>query len=299
VGTKKKRVKGGTGIAYVPGSGDSDYVYLLKGYKSEFYRYSVSANAWDTLPLAPAAKYNAGSWVAYDGDSLIYTHQAKDHGFYAFNVKTKTWGPSLTGMPLMGMMGKNKKSKDGGSGAWLDGAVYALKGGNTCEFWKYAPDSAKWTEKETMPQVGTGGKKKKVKNGAGITAVPNIMALFATKGNKTTEFWTYHPGTFLALAPAPERSGVMAERVTGSGYGAVISPNPLAVGYATLRYSLPEAGAATLRIYDVTGRTVLSRSIFASRSGHVGLDLRNLSAGVYLVKFSTESFTATHKLVVQ
>jgi hypothetical protein len=298
VGTKKKRVKGGTGIAYVPGSGDSDYVYLLKGYKSEFYRYSPSANAWDTLPPAPAAKYNAGSWVAYDGDSLIYTHQAKDHGFYAFNVKTKTWGPSLTGMPLVGMMGKTKKSKDGGSGAWLDGAIYALKGGNTCEFWKYAPDSAKWTEKETMPQVGTGGKKKKVKNGAGITAVPNIMALFATKGNKTLEFWRYGVGPVVGTLRV-EQSGVMASNVTPQAGAMAVSPNPLAAGFATLRYSLPRPGALLIRVFDVTGRAVVARTAVAGRAGALGLDLRTLSAGVYLVRLDADGYSAQQKLVVQ
>jgi hypothetical protein len=124
--------------------------------------------------------------------------------------------------------------------------------------------------------------------------------LVALKGNKTSEIWEYT--TYVPLfAPVPraDRGGVTAERITSNGYGAVISPNPLAVGFATLRYSLPKAGAATLFIYDVTGRTVLTKGMLASRSGHVGLDLRNLSAGVYLVKFSTEGFTATHKLVVQ
>ena len=49
----------------------------------------------------------------------------------------------------------------------------------------------------------------------------------------------------------------------------------------------------------MTGRTVLSRTLLAARTGTAGLDLRKLDAGVYLVKVTTEGFSTTQKLVVQ
>ena len=78
-----------------------------------------------------------------------------------------------------------------------------------------------------------------------------------------------------------------------------VSPNPLAGGLATVRYSLPKAGPAAIYIYDVTGRTVIPRTMAAGRTGAVSLDLREFEAGVYLVKVTTKGFSTTQKLVVQ
>ena len=68
---------------------------------------------------------------------------------------------------------------------------------------------------------------------------------------------------------------------------------------ATLRYSLPRAGAASISVYDVTGRSVLSRSVVANRTGAVSLDVRDLAAGTYLVRLEAGDWTGTQKLVVQ
>jgi hypothetical protein len=44
---------------------------------------------------------------------------------------------------------------------------------------------------------------------------------------------------------------------------------------------------------------VLSRSVVATRTGAVSLDVRSLSAGTYLVRLESDDYTATQKLVVQ
>ena len=77
-----------------------------------------------------------------------------------------------------------------------------------------------------------------------------------------------------------------------------VVPNPLAT-CATVRYNLPKAGLATLNVFDVTGRNVLTQTLTAGRNGTASLDLRELEAGVYLVKVATEGFSSTQKLVVQ
>ena len=78
-----------------------------------------------------------------------------------------------------------------------------------------------------------------------------------------------------------------------------ISPNPLASGFATLRYSLPRSGAAVLGVYDVSGRAVMWQTLNVARNGAATLNLRHLSNGVYLVKLSSDSFSVSRKLVVQ
>lgn len=66
-----------------------------------------------------------------------------------------------------------------------------------------------------------------------------------------------------------------------------------------MRYSLPKAGLATLDVFDVAGRAVLTQAIAAGRKGTVSLDLRKLEAGVYVVKVAAEGFSTTQKLVVE
>jgi hypothetical protein len=294
-GTSGKKVKV-SDLTYSDG-----YVYMVKGNKSDFMRFNTATLAWEPLPDAPAgakAKWDKGSFVVTDDEGMvIYAHKARYMELWPFNVATQTWGTAaLPGMPLIGMMGKNKKAKDGSGGAFYDGAIHALKGGNTQEFWKYDVAANAWTEYDTIPAVGSTGKKKRVKNGGDVTSLGD-GAFFAFKGNKTNEFWRYVKPVTPAAKPLP--TGVMAGETPAAQPFVKIGPNPLANGLATLRYALPAAGPASINVYDVSGRTVLSRSLVATRSGAVSLDLRSLSAGIYLVKVEAAGFTGTQKLVIQ
>jgi hypothetical protein len=305
LGASQKRLKGGTDLVFVRGTGhDTGYVYLLKGMKQEFFRFNTETMVWDTsLPLAPAGakpKWDKGSWLVLDknpGHDVydIYAHKAKYHELWVFNCVTRTWGTSaLPGMPLIGMMGKSKKSKDGGCGAWYDEGIFALKGGNTQEFWLYDAETNAWLELDTMPVFGSTAKKKRVKAGADIVSFGDGV-LYALKGNKTLELWRYSTGA-LAAAVRPEQPGVMADRSAQRAAAfTVASP---ATGAAQVSYSLPQAGPARVTVFDVTGRTV-SQQALTGRSGQVRLDLSRLSAGVYLVRCDATGFTATRKLVVE
>lgn len=294
VGIYGKKVKGGTSLQYANG-----FAYLLKGYKNEFYKFNVAAGTWKTLPEAPFGqnvKWDNGSWIVYDGSQFIYAHKAKYHELWKYDVNKDSWVGQLTGMPMVSATGKVKKSKDGGSAAWMMDRIYAFKGGNTNEFWHYLPAEDKWEEDDTIPSLGSSGRKKRIKAGAGLANF-NEQALFATKGNKSPEFWRFVETTQV-YTPAP-REGVMAgsvEPVTGS---LQIGPNPLAHGFATMRYNLPQAGLVSLHVYDVTGRSVYAQTLAAGRSGTANLDLRELTAGVYLVKVVSDNFTASQRLVVQ
>ncbi len=298
LGSSRKKVKGGTDLVCHDGS-----VYLLKGIGNEFYRYDPAYDSWQTLSAAPAAQYDKGSWLCLDDTAgRIYCHQAKYHGFNAYDIAARTWGSTLPGMPLIGQSGRSKKSKDGGSAAWLGGSVYALKGGGTQEFWQFNPTTSVWAELETMPQLGSSGRKKKVKAGGDITAT-GAGLLFALKGNKTNELWRYVPSIALCSpGNAPDAArGVMWDRgPTGSASGSVhISPNPLRPGFATLRLDEQVAqGPVTVSILDVSGRCVLYSS-FGIRGSSLPLDLRGLSAGVYTVHLTAGRYSATQKLVLQ
>ncbi|MEO0078560.1 MAG: hypothetical protein ABIK86_06130, partial [candidate division WOR-3 bacterium] len=225
LGPSGKKVKGGTSMAFVPaGRTDepSGSVYLLKGYRNEFYRYDVVADTWQSLPSAPATKYDKGSWLCLDpAANKIYCHQAKQHTLSVYDILTRTWTTGLSGMPFVGRTGRNKKSKDGSGAAWLASSIYALKGGNTTEFWRYFPEHDSWQELEPMPLVGSSGKPRKVKAGGAITATDEV--LFAFKGNKTSEFWRYTPSPPLYAS----RFSPLASHLSPLRCSVSVFPNPL------------------------------------------------------------------------
>ncbi|MBM3323732.1 T9SS type A sorting domain-containing protein [candidate division WOR-3 bacterium] len=194
--------------------------------------------------------------------------------------------------------GRAKKSKDGGAAAFHNGAIHALKGGNTQEFWRYHVAGDSWHELDTMPAYGTTRKRKKVKAGADLVELSGTF--YGFKGNKTLEFWQYVPVP--SPAQARPRPGVQASSSATGSSSLVITPNPLRSDVAVLQVRGPVArrssGPVQLGIYDATGRLVLSSSLVI-RSSSVPLDLRGLRPGVYLVRLGAERNVTTQKLVIQ
>jgi hypothetical protein len=250
----------------------------------------------------PAIKTNAGSWIELvesgtDAGPYIYLHKSKFHHLHRYDLSTESWETGLLpGMPFVGRSGRSKKSKDGGSAATFDGRIYALKGGNTCEFWRYTPAGDSWFELDPIPEIGSSGKKKRVKNGADIVSLGE-GSFFVTKGNKTVECWR------VAVAETDAdltRPGVLASGIRREASGVLrVSPNPLRSGFATLQVNSQWSGSpARVSIFDASGRCVLSSS-FGIRTSSLPLDLRSMQAGVYLLKLESGSRTTTQKLVIQ
>jgi len=317
-----RRPRGGGYMVHVPG--EPGYIYVMKGDRQDFYRYDPALNTWEErapMPVGPRGRWHRGSWLAFDGENAIYAHQAKDfhraaepeHCFWKYDIGADAWAEeTLAGMPLLGLHGnrlRRKRARDGGSGVFHpdDGMVYALKGGNTQQFWVYEPDGAGpgglWAESDTMPSRGSTGRRRRVNAGGYLTHYEHgsYRGFFAFKGNKTQEFWRYvmPPEGGIETGFRPERSGVMAGDGTAEVPFVDIGPNPLMGGFANLRYGLPGAGAAKVTVYDASGRPVATvRTDGRRAAGSVSLDLRSLSAGVYLVRFEADSFRAAEKLVV-
>jgi hypothetical protein len=301
LGSSNKKVKQGAGLAWATKAG-TGAVYLLKGYRNEFHKYDPATNAWKQLLDAPIGaanhiKWDAGSWIVADADAgnMLYAFKGKYHEFYSYDTDADTWSHALTPMPIPGTAG-NKKAKDGSAAAWYNGKIYAFKGGNTNEFWRYFPLGDTWKKQDDIPMIGMTGARKKVKAGGALAPFPG-MGVFAFKGNKSLEFWNFVP--YDVAGAQPSRDGITAGSTQIGALSFAIAPNPLSGGLATVRYNLPKAGLATLNVFDVTGRTVMTQTLAAGRTGTASLDLRKLEAGVYLVKVATEGFSTTQKLVVE
>jgi hypothetical protein len=299
LGQSGKKVKGGSDLVYVD-AGDSQYVYLLKGYKTEFYRYNVGFGDWRQLADAPAglyAKYDKGSWLVPDPDrGRLLAHKAKKHEFFGYDLGTGVWAETLPGMPFFnGQTGKTKKSKDGGDAARIDRYVYSLKGGNTQDFYAFDLVFGEWSERETIPR-GVGRGTGRVKGGGSMTADGAVV--YATKGNKRLGLWRYVPGV-AGENPTPKaqvpRQGAQEQcNVQSAACKVEVVQNP-ARGRATIRWhSSLGIRHSTLSLYDASGRLVLRRAIDNRQSS---FDIA-LSPGVYLVRLSG-GITATRKLVIE
>ena len=320
-GPSGKRVKYGNDMVYVF-TEDTGWIYLLKGYKTEFFRYNTVSGEWDTtLPEVPytiVPKYKNGSFLVYDGDNTIYAHQARyydksvvdpRHSMFKYDIAAGEWQTTpLKGIPVYGLEKgkdyKKKKSKDGACGAWYNGRMYAFKGGNTHSFWEYYPANDSWNQlrEDTLPQYTvTTGKKRRVKNGADLVSYEG-GALFALKGNKTLEMWRYGISTLDAPSSTPRvRSGATAGGDIVHRPSFIVSPNPVISSFATLKMSgqAVKWSSGLVRVFDIAGRCVLTRPLGHSTTGLLLLDCRRLSSGVYLVRLDAGGYSVADKLVVQ
>jgi len=306
VPTGGKACKEGTSSASVEVAG-ANYVYLLKGSGThEFYRYDAGNGTWETLPDAPSGlsgrPFKSGSSIAYDGGDTIYCMKGSYNEFFAYSIGNRKW-VMLETLPKTVPYGARKtKVKDGSQIAYAQGAVYALKGGNTNELWRYACDSHRWYCDSAMPTIS-----RKVKGGGALVAAPEDYALYALRGNNTLEFWKYWPfsarGSRLTADGQPEDlHGESATRSPQFELG--IAPNPFASSVnPSVSYSLPTPGNVSLRLFDITGKLVSTLVSGYHPAGRYACRLPpaayRLSAGVYLLKFECDDFRATEKLILE
>ncbi len=301
-----KALKEGTGLAAVNISG-TDYVYLLKGAgTAEFYRYKVSDGSWETMddaPLGASGKpYKNGSSIIYDGNDTIWCLKGSYNEFAAYSVAGKNWVTKDTLPRKAPPSTKKTKVKDGSQIAYSSRVVYALKGGNTNEFWKYLCNDQKWYTAEPMP-VGP----KKVKGGGALCVASSAHSLFALRGNNTLELWQYGPVAFdfLPLTSFHGPTEVQEQSASGiSQFALNIAPNLFTSSLSpSISYSLPRAGSITLGLYDVTGRLVniLASGYRPAGVSSLGLGVSTLPRGVYVLRLHSDSqgMTLSRKLVIE
>jgi hypothetical protein len=108
----------------------------------------------------------------------------------------------------------------------------------------------------------------------------------------------------VTLNGAKERFGplkvVAQNKVKPAGFAlAQSSPNPARVS-TTVAFTLGEAGAATLDVFDLSGRKVATVAKPACPAGEnaLTLDTGNLAAGVYIYRLRSGNWVATKRLAV-
>jgi N-acetylneuraminic acid mutarotase len=299
VPTGMKNLKEGTGAVSVQ-SGDTNYIYLLKGSATtEFYRYNTMNNTWETRENAPLGgsnkPYKNGSALAYDGSFTIYALKGSYNEFFTYNCSTNAW-TSLVSLPLIGTGGKKKKVKDGAGIAYAGGKVYAMKGGNTSEFWTYTVDSHRWAQYPDVPP-GTG---KRVKGGGAIVYAASAHGLYVTKGNNTFDFFRYGLSAYSSQLAAYSPNVLSNSPLVTRHSSLSVAPNPF-TNATLVSYTLPRPGNVSLKLYDVTGKLVNTLASGYRNAGTSSFIVprSSLSSGIYLLKLEVDNTIATEKLIIE
>jgi immune inhibitor A len=302
-----KAVKEGSGSASVK-VGETTCIYLLKGSgTTEFYRYNTITGTWLAMANAPAGasgkSFKDGSCIAASEDgTTIFALKGSYNEFFAYDVVANTWS-SRQSLPLTGSAGRKKKVKSGAGIACLDGCVYALKGGGTDEFWQYQADSDRWLQGQDIP-AGSG---RPVKGGGALTRSAGTNSLYAFKGNNTLDFFKYglaalDPLEASGTRPKAQSSPQSTNHNPQSDLGLRLSPSVLVCGSSPvirIDYTLPKAGNATVKLYDITGQLVTTLASGYNNAGSYKSTTPLLASGIYVLKLTTDNTTFTAKLIVE
>ncbi|MEO0100388.1 MAG: hypothetical protein ABIK99_01670 [candidate division WOR-3 bacterium] len=146
-----------------------------------------------------------------------------------------------------------KRVKDGG--AMVDGSkgrdkfIYAIKGGNTREFYRYDAILNQWLPRREVPVDPLNPKN--VKNGGSICKEGDYIYLI--KGNKTLEFWAYDIGGDSWLRKRSVPSGPEGKMLKGGSFitrGKILNKNYI---------FLIKGGTREFYAYDIANDTWISR----------------------------------------
>lgn|GEM_PF-1214425 len=300
VPTGAKTLREGAGSATVVIDG-TPYVYLLKGSGTlEFYRYNPATDGWETMAPAPAGAsrkgFKNGSCLAVTSESdTIFALKGTYNEFFAYDVRSNTWASRET-LPRVAPPGsKKKKVKDGAGIACHDDHVYALKGGNTYEFWKYSRPDARWYNAE---DILAGPTLKRVRGGGALVYAPCKDNLYALKGNNTWEFYMYWL-TDSVMADGHARPGTAAGPALTVSRLFEVFPNPV-TDRAVVRFSLAEPARTSVKLYDIAGNLVrtISAGILPAGLHTVTVSREDLAAGIYLVRWECGTQVTSAKLII-
>ncbi|MEO0107585.1 MAG: FlgD immunoglobulin-like domain containing protein, partial [candidate division WOR-3 bacterium] len=294
-GTNGRGARNGTCMDY-----GFDKIFFLKGASTnEFYIYSVSGDRWVTGrgPIVEGSKISVrrGTSLAVF-DTLVYCPNPHNrYGFLCYNIWDSTWRtrPTVPGGY------RNRKVRAGSGSAIVGNTLYLTKGGNTNELWAYdlLGDTA-WTPKADIP-LGTYGKR--IKTGGCMAKSDNY--LFVLKGGNTTEFWIYAPA--VDTVRMPDRQRLPDAQQLAMSFACRAATDPV-TGPVTLQLALPKSLAARIKVFDITGGFVATIAQGVLPAGRHEFTwkrcddyARPVANGIYILRFESDEFRSSQKLVLE
>jgi hypothetical protein len=318
----------GAAIEYVAEAGTQGSVYGIPGHASNyFWRYDIASDSWfyphdsvytewqgkpyyQYIPLdIPAGPYHKkckyGSDLAYLNGIVYVLKGSNTVEAYGFSHIMNAWPETLD---MNSFYGRGyRRVKRGGALVANDDRLYALKGGNTQQFWHYNFVADSWKQSTDIPRAAS-GRRVKVKRGSAMASAG--ATIFCLKGSNSYEFWEYGPAadTFpLITESQPDREGVMAE-VNGldlSKPWLTAYPNPTRRGL-NISYNITGTAPTRLRVYDATGKVVTnlwdatrSRGQYVAHWSGLAANGKQTPAGIYFLKLESGDTRLTQKLIIQ
>lgn len=307
-GPKNKKLKGGSGLAYI--KGDADFVYLVKGSNTyEFYAYNVQTNTWETKTDVHHGNYekkpNYGTCIATDGRNNIYLLKSKVNELLRYDVLNNTWELKTVLPNNAPGVTKQTKVKPGAALVYtqdiMNNAIerlYAFKGGNTREFWTYLIGQNQWTYmNEDMPLAPSG---KKINSGGALTVYEGN--LYAFKGNKRTDFYKYIPRiTYMDRIQSNSNEAIMTAQTSIKIQDVKITVKPNIIkDVARIHYQVNDLQPLRIKIYNTNGMLVRNeQKTLSGKNGIFSIDISEIGAGVYFLQIETGNNKFLEKIVVQ
>jgi hypothetical protein len=293
-----------------------------------FWNYDIATNSWsyphDSVPAEnngvpymkwipldiPGGPFNIrckyGSDMAYLNGEIYVLKGTRTVEAYGYRVIAPfAWNETLDMNSFYGM--GFRRVKNGGALASQGQTLYALKGGNTQQFWHYNFAADSWKRNTDIP-LAASGRRVRVKMGAALAEADSTI--FCLKGSNSYEFWEYRPVADtvpLVTEPQPNREGVMAQ-VTGLDQTKpwlTAYPNPARLGL-NIGYNVTSPAATRLRVYDAAGKVVTSlwdgarsRGQYVTHWSGLAANGRQVPAGIYFVKLESGDTRLTQKVIIQ
>ncbi len=246
-GPTGRRVRGGSALCWDRGR----LVYALKGNKTrEFYRYDVSGDSWSQMPSlpehTPKLKYGAGLIYQPDrkGDKIYLVKGSGTLDFLVYEVAVRQWHARRFLPPGP----QDRKARHGTGFAASGSRMFCLKGGTT-EFYEYITGGDSWVARRPLPMSGSGGRLTRCRRGAALAADAS-GAIYAFKGGRTGEFWSYDVAsdTWIQLDNIP--GGNSRKKVHDGGALCCLGNRV---------YALKGGGSSEFWCYDATGLSGVRR----------------------------------------
>jgi len=285
-----KGVKAGT--AAIVQMGGTRYAFVASGSNNnESKLYNLTTGTWGaSSPAAmPVEKVKAGSALAYDPVGKLYFLMGSGtNNFYVADLRLPSPAWTLLQTLPLSVPGTThrRKAKEGGAIEWFNGKVYAVKGGNTKEFWAYDPGTDNWGY---AGEVGSGLPTKGIKCGRSLTSTPD--GIYCLIGNNRNEFWNYATGKLFGKRFEPGNAFAQSQGLPDQ-FRVLFGPNP-GPGTVTIRYALPRPGTATLSVFDALGRLA-----YMGRTDQGSFTIENLPTGVYVLRLKSADLELERKLTI-
>ncbi len=159
---------------------------------ASFWQFNVQYPIWQRksdLPDSNSLRPVKDGGCLASNDNKIYALKGNNtQDFYVYDIATNRWHIKSP-MPfyIRDSIPIKRKVKAGAALVYANGVIYALKGNNTKEFWKYEPNGDSWTFCQLVPSI------KSFKDGSGLTFHNgNVYCLVG--GSKELEFLKYDIG---------------------------------------------------------------------------------------------------------